>query len=370
MTSDNANDLEELRAMTRRFCQEKSSSEAVRHLTESGATRDDAVWSQLAQQLGLTGLAIAEEHGGAGGGPVELGVVLEEMGRTLMVSPFFATVALAGQALSSCDDAAAQAAWLPRIADGSITATLAVADATGELDPAGVTTTATADGQGWTLSGTKRFVIDGHTSDLLLVAARDGDDVAVFAVEAGAAGLERAFLPGLDTTRALATVTLAATPAVRIAGEGAALIERARDLALAAIAAEQVGGASKVFELTVAYLKEREQFGRPIGSFQALKHRCADLAVEIESARSAATFAATLLAEHDAEGPVAAAAAKAWCGTTFTHAAKEAVQMHGGIGYTWEHDAHLYLKRAKSSELLLGSPARQRARVAELTGIC
>ncbi|GAB2857141.1 acyl-CoA dehydrogenase family protein [Nocardioides pacificus] len=370
MTSDNAQELEELRAVTRRFCEEKSPSEAVRALAASGAGRDDAVWTQLAGQLGLTGLAIPEEYGGAGLGPVELGIVMEEMGRTLMVSPFLGTVALAGQALAACEDGEARAAWLPGIAAGSVTAALAVADFSGDLDPDGVRTVAVRDGDGWVLSGTKRFVIDGDTADILVVAARVDDELAVFVVAAAASGMERAHLPALDTTRRLATVTLAETPAVRLAGDGAALLDRTRDLALAAVAAEQLGGASKVLEMTVDYLKVREQFGRPIGSFQALKHRCADLAIEIESGRSATTFAASLLAGHDPEGPIAAAGAKSWCSTAFTHAAKEAVQMHGGIGYTWEHDAHLYLKRAKSSELLLGSPARHRARVAELTGIC
>ncbi|WGL54031.1 acyl-CoA/acyl-ACP dehydrogenase [Nocardioides sp. BP30] len=369
MISGPTQEHEELRELTRRFLADKSSLAQVRQLAEAGATRDDAVWAQMAEQLMLQGIAIPEEYGGAGFGPVELGVVLEEMGRALVVAPYFSTVALAGQTLTACRDEQARSAWLPGIAAGALTATLAVADRTGEIDPAGVETTATRAEDGWRLAGTKRFVIDGATADLIIVAATVDDDLALFTVEGDAAGLRRELLATVDATRQLATVTFEDAPAVRIEDDAEAVLARVADLSAAALAAEQAGGAAAALEMAVEYARIRVQFGRPIGSFQAIKHRCADLLLEVESARNAAFAAASLLAQDDAEGPVAAALAAAWCATAYTHAAKENIQFHGGIGFTWEHDAHFFLKRAKTSELLLGTPARHRARVADLVGI-
>jgi len=364
---------EELRALARDFLADASSAARVRALVDGGAARDDEVWRQMAEQVGLQGIGIPEEYGGAGAGPVELGVVAEELGRALFVGPYFSSVVLAAQTLAACPDEAARAAWLPGIAAGELTATLAVGDATGEIDPAQVTTTAAEPGEGgWVLTGTKRFVVDGATAGLLLVAARAGDEVALFAVDAtggGGPGLVREPLPNLDLTRPLATVTLAGTPATRLAGDAATVLARVGDLVAAALAAEQAGGAAAALEMAVEYAKIRVQFGRPIGSFQAIKHKCADLLCEVEAARTAAAAAAALLATGDPEGPLAASAAAAWCATAYVHAAKENIQIHGGIGFTWEHPAHLYLRRAKTTELLFGTPARHRARVAELAGI-
>jgi alkylation response protein AidB-like acyl-CoA dehydrogenase len=360
---------EELRDVVRRFLGDKSSSEQVRRLIDEGRHRDDQVWDQMASQLGLHGVAIAEEYGGAGLGSVELNVVMEEMGRCLLVAPFFSTVILAGQLLSACDDESARARWLPLIADGTLTATVAVADATGSMDADAVTSTAIRASEGWEVSGTKMFVVDGTTADLVLVAARVDDEVALFAVEAGAAGLDRQSLPQLDLTRPLARIELKGARATRIEGDAVATLDRVGDLVLSALAAEQIGGASAALDMAVEYAKIRVQFGRPIGSFQAIKHRCADLLVEVESGRSAAFFAAAMLEEGDPEAALAASLAKAWCSTAYTHAAKENIQIHGGIGYTWEHDAHLHLRRAKASDLLFGSPRQHRARVADLAGI-
>ncbi|OAA18300.1 acyl-CoA dehydrogenase [Frankia sp. EI5c] len=369
---------EELRALARDFLADTSTTARVRALVDSGRVRDDEVWRQMAEQVGLQGIAIPEEYGGAGMGPVELGVVAGELGRALFVGPYFSSVVLAGQTLTTCSDEAARAAWLPGIAAGELTATLAVGDLTGEIDTAGVTTTAAAaDDGGWTLTGTKRFVVDGDTAGLLLLAARAGGEVALFAVDAAAVdaaaggppGLRREPLPNLDLTRPLATVTLDGVPATRLAGDAAAVLARVGDLVAAALAAEQAGGAAAALEMAVEYAKIRVQFGRPIGSFQAIKHRCADLLCEIEAARVAAEAATAMLAAGDPEGPLAASLAAAWCATAYTHAAKENIQIHGGIGFTWEHPAHLYLRRAKTAELLFGTPARHRARVAELAGI-
>jgi alkylation response protein AidB-like acyl-CoA dehydrogenase len=362
---------EELRQLVRGFLRDKSPSREVRRLAEAGAGRDDAVWAQLAGQLGLTGIAVPEQYGGAGYGPAELGLVLEEMGGALLVSPYFSTVVLAGQALAAACDEEARRRWLPGIADGTLTATLAVAEQSGTWDLGGVRATAERAGDGWAVTGTKLFVVDGHTAGLLLVVARAPDGLALFGIEGGAAGVDRAKLDSLDLTRALASVTLADAQAVRVdtGADFAGWLSAVSDLVLAALAAEQVGGAARCLELAVDYAKVREQFGRPIGSFQAVKHKCAAMLLEVESGRSAAAHASAALAGGQPDGPVAAAVAYDYCSRAFTRAAKECIQIHGGIGYTWEHDAHLYLRRAKSSQLLLGPPAARRGKLAELTGL-
>jgi len=366
---------DELRSVVRDFLSEKSASSAVRRLMEAGERRDEDVWALLTGQLGLTGIAIPERHGGAGYGPAELGIVLEEMGGALLVAPYFATVALAGQALAASGDEDAMARWLPGIADGSLTATLAVGEESGSWSLAEVAATARPAGGGWAVTGDKLFVIDGDTADLLLVVAHAPDGPGVFAVERsaagnGAAGLESARLDTLDLTRALAAVTLRETPAIRVgAGRDAAWLSQARDLALAALAAEQLGGAARCLDMSVGYAKVREQFGRPIGSFQAIKHKCANMLLDVECGRSAVQHASEAVAGRQPDAPLAAALAYIHCSQAFTRAAKECIQIHGGIGYTWEHDAHLYLRRAKSSQLLFGPPAGQRARLAELAGI-
>ncbi|MGD0238931.1 MAG: acyl-CoA dehydrogenase family protein [Streptosporangiaceae bacterium] len=360
-----------LRQVVREFLRERSPSREVRRLMEAGESRDDTVWSLLAGQLGLTGIAVPERYGGGGHGPVELGIVLEEMGGALLVAPYFATVALAGQALAASGDEDAMARWLPGIADGSLTATLAVAEDSGSWDPAEVAVTAEPAGDGWGVTGTKLFVIDGHTADLMLVVARAPGGLGVFAVERGAAGVAAARLDALDPTRALASVALDGAPAVRIGAgrDTAAWLSEVRDLALAALAAEQLGGAARCLDMAVGYAKAREQFGRPIGSFQAIKHKCANMLLEVECGRSAVHHANEAVVGCQPEASLAAVLAYVHCSQAFTHAAKECIQIHGGIGYTWEHDAHLYLRRAKSSELLLGPAARQRARLAELAGL-
>ncbi|WP_033280437.1 acyl-CoA dehydrogenase family protein [Streptomyces sp. NRRL F-525] len=358
---------EQLRTTLRRFLADKAPSAAVRRAMDSGEGYDPRLWRQMADQLGLHGLALPEAYGGFGGGPVELGIVLEELGRVLLPSPYFATVALAGQALAASNDEAAQARWLPAIADGSTTATLALAEESGSWRVEDVETTATHE----TVSGTKMFVVDGHTADLILVVARTGTGPGLFAVDGDAPGVTRTRLETLDPTRRLARVDLDGAPARRIGpdGDASAYLRTVLDLVAVALAAEQVGGAQACLDAAVEYAKVRVQFGRPIGSFQAVKHKCADLLVQVEGARSAAYHATTVADEGSSELPVSAALAAACCADAFTHAAKENIQIHGGIGYTWEHDAHLYLKRAKSSEQLFGGPAAHRARLADLVGI-
>ncbi len=372
MTFSFSAEQEELRASVRKFLAQYSSSEAVRAQIDSAAGYDDDVWRQMADQMGLPSLAIPEEYGGSGFGPAELGIVLEEAGGALLCSPYFATVALAGQALTGCADEVAKRHWLPAVASGDLTATLAVAEEPGSWDLGATATRATQKGDGWVLDGTKTFVIDGHTADLLLVIARTDSGLGLFAVAGDAADLTRQRLESLDLTRRLARLEFSGTPAILASGTGNATeaLYRVLDLVYAAAAMEQVGGARRCLDMAVDYAKLRVQFGRPIGSFQAIKHKCADMLVELESARSAAYYAIGVAAEGLAdELPSAAALAKAYCSEAYTHTAKDNLQIHGGIGFTWEHDAHLYLRRAKSSELLFGAPASHRKRLAELVGI-
>jgi alkylation response protein AidB-like acyl-CoA dehydrogenase len=248
---------------------------------------------------------------------------------------------------------------------------VALAEASGRWDEAGVTITASGAGDSWTVTGEKLYVLDGHTADLILVAARTGAGVSVLAVERGASGLTTTPLSTMDQTRKQARVSFESTPArlIGIDGQGWAAISKMLDLAAVALAAEQVGGAQKVLEMAVEYAKVRVQFGRPIGSFQAIKHKCADMLLEVESAKSAAYYAGWAAAEDNDELPVVASLAKSYCSEAYFHATAENIQIHGGIGFTWEHPAHLYFKRAKSSELLFGDPTYHRELLAQRIGI-
>ncbi|HXX89829.1 MAG TPA: acyl-CoA dehydrogenase family protein [Acidimicrobiales bacterium] len=362
---------EELRRSVRRFLEDKSPMTEVRRLMETTEGFDRAVWDQMANQLGLQALTIPEEYGGAGFGYVELTVVLEEMGAALLCAPYFATVGLAANALLSSGDEGAKKDLLPGIAAGETIATLALTEDTGRWDLDGVTLAAAESGGGWTLDGHKMFVVDGHVADLILVAARTGRGVSLFAVEGGAGGLTCTPLATMDQTRKQARLEFAGTPARLVGEEGAAgdVLTRTLDLAAVALAAEQVGGAQRCLDMSVEYAKTRIQFGRPIGSFQAIKHKCADMLLEVESAKSAAYYAGWAAAEDSDELPVVASLAKSYCSEAYFHAAAENIQIHGGIGFTWEHDAHLYFKRAKSSELLLGDPSYHRELLAQRIGI-
>jgi alkylation response protein AidB-like acyl-CoA dehydrogenase len=362
---------EELRKAVRRFLEDKSPETEVRRLMETESGYDPAVWAQMGEQLGLQGLAIPEEFGGSGYTYVELVVVLEEMGRALLCAPYFASVALAANLLLASGDKEAQAAYLPGIASGQTIATVALAEPTGRWDEAGVTLAAERSGDGWSLTGVKSFVLDGHSADVVLVVARTGAGVSVFAVERGAAGFSATPLSTMDQTRKQARLDFAATPArlVGVEGSGWAATSKMLDLAAVALAAEQVGGAQRVLEMAVDYAKNRIQFGRPIGSFQAIKHKCADMLLEVESAKSAAYYAGWAAAEDNDELPVVASLAKSYCSEAYFHAAAENIQIHGGIGFTWDYPAHLYFKRAKSSELLFGDPTYHRELLAQRIGI-
>ena len=362
---------EELRKSVRRFLDDKSPETEVRRLMETTEGYDPAVWSQMANQLGLQGLAIPEEYGGSGYSYVELIIVLEEMGRSLLCAPYFSTVGLAANALLNSGDDAAKKEYLPGIASGDTIATLAFTEESGRWDLDGVTLTAKKAGDGYTLDGHKMFVIDGHTANLIIVVAKSDGGLSLFAVDGTAAGLTRTPLSTMDQTRKQAKLEFSGTPARLIgsAGGAEAGLQKTFDLAAIALAAECVGGAQKCLDMSVEYAKVRVQFGRPIGSFQAIKHKCADMLLEVESAKSAAYYAGWAAADDSDEVPVVAALSKAYCTEAYFHAAAENIQIHGGIGFTWEHPAHLYFKRAKSSELLLGDPTYHRELLAQRIGL-
>ncbi len=362
---------EELRKSVRRFLESKSPETAVRELMETTEGYDTAVWTQMGQELGLQGLAIPEEYGGSGYTYVELIIVLEEMGRALLAAPYFATVALAANALLTSDDDAAKKDLLPGIAAGDTIATLAITEDNGRWDLDAVSLTAKKSGDGYTLDGHKMFVIDGHNANLILVAAKTDAGLSLFAVDGDASGLTKTPLSTMDQTRKQARLEFAGTPARLVGTDGGATagLQKTLDLAAVALAAEQVGGAQKCLDMSVEYAKVRVQFGRPIGSFQAIKHKCADMLLEVESAKSAAYYAGWAAADDSEELPVVASLAKAYCSDAYFHASAENIQIHGGIGFTWEHPAHLYFKRAKSSELLLGDPTYHRELLAQRIGL-
>jgi alkylation response protein AidB-like acyl-CoA dehydrogenase len=361
--TSSAAELAELRATVRDFLAAKSGERQVRVAIETERGYDEDLWAQLSGQLGLTGLALPEEYGGDGFGFTELQVVLEEMGRALTPSPFLASVVLAAGAILAASDEVAAKAYLPGIASGKTTAALAVAESAGLWSFDQLTATArppAADGDSWLLTGTKQFVLHGATADLLIVAAHTGQGPGFFAVQAGAPGLSRTALRTLDLTQPMATLQFADTPATLIGAADAAgpALDAVLDLAMTAIAAEQVGAARACLEASAAYARERHQFGRPIGSFQAVKHKCADMLVKVELAQAAATEAARAAAGDPDAAPLpqAAAVAHAVCSESLMFVAAENIQVHGGIGFTWEHPAHLYFRRAKASQLMFGGP--------------
>jgi alkylation response protein AidB-like acyl-CoA dehydrogenase len=376
MILGNTAEQEELRSSVRRFLADRVPITAVRELMDAADGGDPAVWKLAGEQLGLQGIAIPEEYGGSGFSFAEQAIVLEELGAALYGGPYLASAVLAANALLASGDEAAKQAYLPGIASGDLIATLAFTEEDGswEADATRLAATAGAvsnEDSGWRLNGQKSFVLDGHTAGLILVVGRSPNGLSLFAVGADAPGLARTALPTLDQTRKMARLDFDAVPATLIGADGAAetLLARTLDIAAIAQAAEQLGGAQRALDMAVEYLKVRHQFGRPIGSFQALKHRCADLLLEVESLRSAVQYAAAAVAEDSPEVPTVAALVKAYASDVYFHVAAENIQLHGGIGFTWEHDAHLYFKRAKASELFLGDATLHRERLAAKIGL-
>ncbi len=361
------------------FLAEVSDSESVRRAMATEAGYEDALWSRITEEMYWHAVHIPEDFGGLGLGYVELVAMLEEMGKHLTCSPFYSTVCLGVNALRVAATDEQQEKYLSEIAADGVTATLAWTGATGRWDASAVDATYTLNEDGAVLDGRLRYVPDGHTAKLLVVAARQegssGEDgIGLFIVPADADGVTRTWLPTMDQTRKQAQIDLSgvrvdASDVMRDAGNAWPLLVQAVDLARIAIAADQMGGADRVLDVTVDYIKERKQFGRPVGGFQAMKHKAADMMLKAEAARSAVYFAACVADEFlsgRAPGETlaeAASIAKAYCSDAYFHNSGCALQMHGGIGFTWEHDVHLYFKRAKSTQQFLGDAAFHRERL-------
>lgn len=368
-----------IRDTARGFLDERATSDRIRAAWALEVGFDAAMWHELAADLGWAGIAIPERYGGMGLGWVELALLQQELGRRIVPSPFFSTVCLAAPLILECGSEAQKSCWLPRIATGAARIAVGLSDCRGVAGPAGVSVELRRSGNALRLSGEVDFVIHGDSCETLLIAARkpgttreEGLALALIEPERAGVTIEKHVM--LDLTRPMARIRLenVAVEDEAVLGsdslaEGA--FERALDLARIALAAEAVGGAEWTLEMTTGYVKERRQFDRPIGSFQAVKHRLADMMVLVEAAKSAAWYAACVADERPEELAEAAAIAKAACCDAFCNCAANAIQLHGGIGFTWEHDAHLYFKRARAASTLLGTPAWHRERLARLVGL-
>jgi len=370
---------QELRSIATSFLADNAGPEQLREAMESELGYDPQLWKQMGTELGWTSVIIPEEYGGLGLSYVELIALMEVMGSALLCAPFFSSVCLGGNALLVGGTEEQKQQHLPGIAEGATRATLASTEANGRWDAAGIDATARKDGGDYVLEGKKTFVPDGHCADLFVVATRrEGtrgeEGISLFVVPAATPGVERRALPTMDQGRRQAEITLSGVrlPASALMGDegrGWAPLEKTLQLAAVALSAEQVGGAQKCLDMAVEYAKERVQFGRPIGSFQAIKHKCANMMVEVESARSASYYAGCVAAEDGDELPVVASLAKAYCSDAYFRCAADSLQIHGGVGFTWEYDVHRHLKRAKSTETLLGDAAYHRELVARRIGL-
>jgi alkylation response protein AidB-like acyl-CoA dehydrogenase len=365
-----AEDRTALTDSLKRLLADHASEAEVRRVMETQDGYDPTLWRQLAE-MGIVGLVIAEEYGGVGGGAVELERVMEETGAALLCAPLVSSAVLAATLLAALGDEEAKTRLLPAIADGSRIATAALTGRKGGWTADAVEVEARTGAVGsWSLDGGASFVTDGQVADILLVAARTGDGIGVFEVESGAAGVAIKALPTFDHTLRLAEITFAGAPARRLASVGPAwdAVEQALNLARVALAGEEAGAARRTLEFTVDYAKTRAQFGRLIGSFQAIKHMAANLALESESAISAARHAAQALADGAKDADAAISLASFACADAFSAITADAVQMHGGIAFTWAHPAHLYLRRARADAQLFGGSAFHRERYLQRLG--
>ncbi len=366
---------EEFRTGLRRYLERASPTTEVRRLMETAAGWERESWHRLNQELGVGAVRIPEAYGGQGFGLVELGIVLEEMGRALACAPFFASSVLAAGAILNAGSEAEKQALLPGIASGDVVATLALTEPNGRWDTGGIATTATPAGGKFTLDGVKSFALDGHTADLIVVAARrpgtHGDTgLSLFTVAGNAAGLTRRPLTVLDPTRKQARLELCGVEAALLGEAGGAAGPLAKTLTEAAVclANEMVGGAQRLREAALDYATLRVQFGRSIASFQSMKHKQADMLLDVELAKSAVYYAAQAAAGGDADLPALASLAKAAASEAYLQTAIHTIQIHGGIGFTWENDTQLWFKRAKSSEVFLGDPTWHRERMLQAWG--
>jgi alkylation response protein AidB-like acyl-CoA dehydrogenase len=342
----------------------------VRRLMETDTAYDAALWQKMALQ-GWTGIIFDEEFGGLGLGLVEMAVALEEMGRALLPGPYLSTVALAGVAIDAAGDASQKQRYLSRISMGEAHATLALLEADARWDPEAVKLEARPTAAGFGLTGSKMFVPDAAAADFLVCAARRGDDLGLFIVPRGARGLTISPLPALDQTRKLYRVAFEEVPVAEedflaIGDSAREALDRALAVATVALVAEMVGGMQRVMEIAVEYAKTRKQFGKPIGQFQAVQHLCADMLLLTESSRSAAFYAAWALQERAPEAAAAVSVAKAYASDAYREVGNRGIQVHGGMGFTWENNVHLYYKRAKAAELMFGDAAWHRERLARM----
>ncbi len=354
---------EAFRESLRGYLAERSPTKEVRRLMETEAGWEREGWARLNAEMGLAAVRIPEAYGGQGFGFSEQCIVMEEMGRVLLCAPYFSSAVLAAGAILQAGNEAQKAALLPGIAAGNVVGTLAWVEESGRWDAEGTTLSAVRDGAGWRLDGHKSFVIDGHTADLIVVLGRTASGLSMFTVE-GAAVSRRA-VQGIDPTRKLARLEFAGVKAELLGEDGGASEPFARVMTEAAVclANEMVGGAERLREDALAYAKMRMQFGKSIASFQSMKHKQADMLMEVELAKSAAYYAAAALDEGDADVAVAAAIAKAAASEAYLQTAIHAVQIHGGIGFTWDNETHLWFKRAKASEVMLGDATLHRERM-------
>ena len=360
----------EFRSVLRRFLIEKSPTAEVRRLMETDDGYDPEVWRALSQELGLTALHIPEDCGGQGFGAVELAIALEEMGRALLCAPYFSSIVLAATAVIYGANEDQKRALLPPIAAGEIRAALAFTEENGRWEADTMETEATPIGDAFELNGVKSFVLDGHTAQQILVFARDpgtsgSGGLSLFLTSSDAAGLQRQLLKSMDSTRKLARLEFKGVKAILLGEQGAAAMPFAKtlDLAVACLANEMVGGAEALREQALDYAQMRMQFGRAIASFQTMKHKQADMLIDVELAKSAAYYAAAAVEEKPDELPAVASLAKAGASEAYLQTAIHTIQIHGGIGFTWDNDTHLWFKRAKSSQVFLGDANFHRERM-------
>src|ERR1700677_4220209 len=342
-----------LKDNARKFFAGECPMEEVRRLMETQTAHDPALWSKMVDQ-GYTGIIFSEECGGIGLGKVELILLMEEAGRALLPGPFFSTVALAGSVLDAIATPEQKKRYLSPICRGEARSSVAILEAGASWDPVDVH----MSGASGKLTGEKLFVPDAMVADFLIVVARDG----VFRVDAEAAGMELQPMQAMDLTRKVCSVRFSGTPAERL-GDTTGLA-RALDVAATALVAEMVGEMQRTLDVTVEYAKTRKQFGKPIGMFQAVQHQCADMYLETESARSAAYYAAWALEENTPDAAVAVSIAKMYASDAGRTVGNRGIQIHGGMGFTWENDLHLYYRRAKASETAFGDATFHRERIA------
>lgn len=358
-----------LQESARTFFSRECPLQRVRELMETPTAFDEKLWASLADQ-GWLGLTLPEELGGLELGCVELAVVAEEMGRAVLPGPFLATTWAAALIDASQNDAARKQC-LPGICEGTSKATVALLESDSGWNPDSLALAAAADGDGYRLQGAKQFVLDAEVADLILCVASDAAGLVIAAVPAGTEGLKITSTPGIDRTRKLYSVefeNVAVPSAVVVAtGDAAeAALQKSLQVATVVACAELVGGMQWVLETAVEYVKTRKQFDRPVGSFQAVQHQCADMLLYTESARSATYYAAWALSEGDPSTDRGIAMAKAYCSDAAREVGNRGIQVHGGIGFTWEHDLHLFYRRAKSDELLFGDASFHREKIARL----